>query len=287
MPSKAASEEPARGGEMAVDLGGILRRARLDAGWSQLDLSLRLGVSQRHLSFVEGGRARPSRELIQSWMREAGAPASVANAALLRAGYASVEGAEAAPSPACAALRQVLEAHEPNPAFVFGPDWMMVRLNRAGQWLCREVMPDAVAHMESLESGIDMIGTVTHRGGLMARMRDPWIAGGALLDQLRNEQWAWPELKPRIDLFEASLVARFGPRPASHRRAAGEPCLNLVFDTALGVLSFFTIQSVFALPQDVTPASLRLELWFPADDATRAVLRARRALRLPAGAAAR
>jgi transcriptional regulator with XRE-family HTH domain len=271
---------------MVAEPGGVLRRARLAAGCSQLDLALRLGVSQRHLSFVERGRARPSRNLILAWMREAAAPPALTNAALNRAGYVSIDSGEAGPSPACAALRQVLDVHEPYPALVFGPDWVIIKANVAGQWLCRALMPEATGHLASTESGLDMIATLAHPDGLMARMRDPWVAGGALLDQLRNEEWAWPGLKPRTDAFEASLLARFGPRPPSVRRAAGEPCLNLVFDTPLGALSFFTIQSVFALPQDVTPASLRIELWFPADEATRAVMRARRGLRMPVGAAA-
>ena len=107
---------------------------------------------------------------------------------------------------------------------------------------------------------------------MLSRLRDPWVAGGALLDQLRSEQWARPTLQPRIDRYEASLVDRFGRRPDTAPRPASAPHLNMIFDTDAGTMSFFTIQCVFALPQDVTLASLRVELWFPADEATRSIM---------------
>ena len=79
----------------------ILRRTRLEHGISQLELAGRLDVSQRHVSFLESGRALPSRGLILAWMAELGVPVSVRNAALLQCGFAlpqpdeDTQGAEA------------------------------------------------------------------------------------------------------------------------------------------------------------------------------------------------
>lgn len=259
--------------------GEILRHARLTRGIAQLELALRIGVSQRHVSFVEGGRASPSRDLILSWMREVGAPLSLRNAALARAGYApafpKTKLSDASMAPAMAALSSMLQGHEPFPGIVFDADWMMLELNEGGQWLCAILLPEFLATVADPRGGMDMIAALEHPGGLFSRMRDPQLAGSALLSQLRAEQWARPALKPRIERFETSLIERFGGCETSEARQPGEPYLNLVFDTELGVLSFFTIQSVFGLPQDVTLASLRTELWFPSDEATREVMRAR------------
>lgn len=258
-------------------LGSLLRHTRSARRLSQLELALRMNVSQRHVSFVEGDRARPSREMILNWMREVGASLSIRNAALLLAGYTPVltetDPADARLAPARAALSRMLEAHEPLAGFVFDADWTMVELNGGGQWLCSMLMPEFWATLADTRGrGMDMIAGLTHPHGLLSRMREPCVAGTALLDQLRAEQWARPGLEPRADALEASLAERFGPHRGDDCRAPGEPYLNLVFDTGFGPLAFFTIQSVFALPQDVTLASMRIELWFPADDATRAVM---------------
>lgn len=74
--------------DFAHRLPDTLQRARRARRVSQLELSLRLGVSQRHVSFVESGRARPSRDLLTRWLGELDAPLALRNAALLQAGFA-------------------------------------------------------------------------------------------------------------------------------------------------------------------------------------------------------
>lgn len=240
-----------------------------------------MGVSQRHVSFVEGGRTRPSREPILSWMRAVGAPLSIRNAALLRAGHTpafdETDPGDERLAQARGALSRMLEAHEPQAGFVFDADWRMVELNRGGQWLCSVLMPEYwAAFADSRGVGFDMIACLTHPRGMLSLMRDPHLAGTALLGQLRVEQWVRPGLKHRADALEASLAERFGEHRTEAPRSPGQPYLNLMFDTGFGALAFFTIESVFALPQDVTLDSMRIELWFPADDATRAVMAGRR-----------
>jgi len=258
-------------------IGEVLRDARASIGASQLDMALRLGISQRHVSFVETGRSRPSRDLILNWMSEASAPVSIRNAALHSAGFA-VTGEDPTPANDAigrtpAVVERVLAAHEPLPGMVFGADWRMVSLSPGGQWLFAMVMREFLAGVPDIARGWDMLAGLGHEGGLLSRMRDPWRVGGALLNQLRIEQWTRPALRPRIDRVEQALRRRYGadarePLPEPH-----EPGLTLVFDTPVGVLSFFTVQSVFMLPQDVTPGSLRTGLWYAGDDATREIMR--------------
>ncbi|WP_033075610.1 helix-turn-helix domain-containing protein [Sphingopyxis sp. MWB1] len=254
-------------------VGQLLKSLRESSRISQLELALRLNVSQRHVSFVESGRARPSRGLIENWASETEAPPSLCNAALHRAGYTPLVGGVTVDNgglaETMAALQTMLDMHEPFAGLVFDADWIAHLGNRASHWLIMQLLPDyRIHHYDGLQ-GFDMIAAVTHKGGLLSRMRDPWGAGGALLDQLRDEQWVRPALKPRVDAYEASLHQRFGRRPEGGARRQSGPYLNLIFDTCWGEMRFLTVQSVFALPQDVTLTSLRTELWFPADEATR------------------
>jgi transcriptional regulator with XRE-family HTH domain len=257
-------------------LADNLRQMRASRGISQLELGLRLGVSQRHVSFVELARARPSRSLIISWARETGATSDERNAALVSAGFTPsiVEfGVEhARDTAAFEALSQMLEAHDPFPGIIFDADWMIRAMNQGGQWLCGVAMSEFLADMDGPIGEMDMIAAVAHSGGLLACVRNAAEVGYALLNQLRAEQLTRPSLRPRIDRLEGSLLERFGPWQAEQMRAAGETQLQLIADTELGTLTFLLVQTVFGLPQNVTHASLRTELWFPTDEATRRIM---------------
>lgn len=263
---------------MTSRLGPMLKAIRERAGIAQLELSLRMNVSQRHISFVESGRSRPSRDLIEAWLGQTDAPPSLRNAVLLAAGYAPTSRDVSPGDPrlamAIAALDRTLDLHEPYPGLVFDADWQAHLTNRSARRLMQLNLSDFVAGLDDLSLGFNMIDALIHPGGLFRHMRDPWIGGGALLDQLRREQWVRPALEPRADRVEASMIERFGSRPSQPATPSADPYLNLVFDTPQGVMRFFTIQSVFALPQDVTLASLRMELWFPSDEPTRAAMKA-------------
>ncbi len=96
-----------------------LRQVRKARQISQLELSLRLGISQRHVSFVESGRAKPSRELLAAWLQELEAPLVLQHQAMLQAGYAPIHPTTPLDDPVLeqvdSALQQLLLAHDPNP----------------------------------------------------------------------------------------------------------------------------------------------------------------------------
>lgn len=260
---------------MPSELSRLLRAARLDAGLSQLELSLRLGVSQRHIGFVELDRARPSRPLLIAWLREIGAGSARANAALLLAGYAPAMPKTLEPAPTddvdAMAFRAV-DLHDPNPGLVFDADWRIVHMNAAAQWLCDLVMPGLC---RAGEPGIDMLAVLADPRGWLARSREPAVVAAALLAQLRAEQWLRPALAPRIDALESTLVARYGALATVPERNPSLTSFSVTIDTAVGALSFSALQAVFGLPQDATGHRLRAELWFPADAATAKWLRRR------------
>jgi transcriptional regulator with XRE-family HTH domain len=112
-------------------LSETLREARKMRRMSQLELSMRVGVSQRHMSFVESGRSNPSRELLMAWLQELEAPLAVRNAAMIQAGYAPAYSAAPLGDPALAqasaAMSQLLQAHDPMPALLLDADWNLLR----------------------------------------------------------------------------------------------------------------------------------------------------------------
>src|SRR5829696_3403806 len=120
---------PARG------VGGLLRDWRRRRRLSQLDVALEAAVSARHLSFVETGRSRPSRELVLHLAEHLDVPLRERNALLLAAGYAPVyaerpiDAAEMAP--VRAALDKILAGHAPFPALVVDHRWDLVAANEA------------------------------------------------------------------------------------------------------------------------------------------------------------
>lgn len=270
-------------------LGRNLKGMRTALGVSQMELALRLGISQRHLSFVEQGRAKPSRDLVLRWSRETGASADDRNAALLSAGFAPAFrefGADQVrETPGFKALSEMLVAHEPHPGIVFNADWMINAMTEGGQWLCGLALTDFLASMTGPPTQMDMIAALIHPGGMLSKVRNAPEVGFALLRQLRAEQLARPSLAERVDRLEQSLVQRYGADGADPSRAAGDPYLRVVMDTEMGSLSFLLVQTVFGLPHSISSASLRTELWFPTDDQTRRVMATRSAQARPEGPA--
>src|SRR5215207_6431982 len=114
--------------------GALMREWRQRRRLSQLALALKSGISQRHLSFVESGRAEPSREMVLRIAEQLEVPLRERNQLLLAAGYAPMFLARPLDDPALhvarSALVTLLEAHEPFPALAVDRHWNLVEANR-------------------------------------------------------------------------------------------------------------------------------------------------------------
>lgn len=256
------------------DLPGLLRDARARRRISQWDLSLELGVSQRHLSFVELGRARPGRDLLLRWLRALDVPLVLRNHALQLGGHAPAFDEsgldDSAHADARSALAGLLENHEPWPALVIDARWDVVAANAGTAWLLEVVGADvelpgregtgAAPTVNLLDLALGPLGA--------AVVNLPEVAA-ALLDQLRDEALTEPALRERVDLL-ASVATSPASGPVRY-----PPTLVTRYATRVGELSFLSMFTTFGTPHSVTLASLRAELLFPADDATRSALEQR------------
>lgn len=261
-------------------LSEILRSSRATRRVSQLELAMSLGVSQRHVSFVERGRAKPSRELLLAWVRELETPLEQCNDALLAAGYApaysSADIGAASLGPATAALRLLLSAHDPWPAFVLDVQWNLVDLN-AGARRFAALLANGSTPVPNIGPGgtpVNMLDALAAPGGFASRIINLNEVGPALVARLRREARAVPGLAHRAELVKGLLTAELGAAALHEAESLSRaPLLTTKFDTARGPLAFFSMFTTFGTPQDITLASLRVESLFAADAATTEIWR--------------
>jgi len=257
-------------------LSATLRQVRKAYRLSQLELSLRLGVSQRHISFVESGRSKPSRELLMAWLQELEVPLVVRNETLLQAGYAPAYSTTSLDDPALAsvnaALHQLLDAHDPMPALVIDVHWNLLRLNRGGQWLAAVLMPEMAPLIGTTPT--NLLDLLIHPQGLTKPIKNLHEVGPPLLALLRQEATVQPELIPKVEAFAVLLRDRLG---AQYLHVSGTqptvPVLTTRYATAHGELAFFSMFTTFGRPQDITLASLRVEHLFAANEVTHQLLK--------------
>jgi transcriptional regulator with XRE-family HTH domain len=231
---------------------------------SQLELGLRAGVSQRHLSCIETGRARPTRSTLLALLDALEAPLPERNAALLAAGLAPAYSQHAldAPQlgPAREALQQLLHAPGSPPALVLDAEWNLVMANAGVQRLLDLLdlpMPAAPANL---------LDWLLGQGGMRGRLLNEAEVCGEVLHRARREAVQVPALAARLQRLAPGLPAW----PATEVPA---PLLLTRLRSRLGELRLFSMFSSFGAPLDVTLASLRIEHLFAADAATAEALR--------------
>ena len=258
--------------------GPMLRTWRRRRGASQLALALQSGVSQRHVSFLESGRARPSREMVVQLSSALDVPLRQRNAMLLAAGFAPAyrETSLAAPelAPVARAIDHMLRQQEPYPAVVIDRFWNLMRANNA-----------ATAFIGLLFEGALPPPPPGKAPNVLRWLLDPT----ALRPKIAN----WEEVarhlvsatyaevladggEPQALAFIEEIMA-YPDVPASFRRLRFEdrPLPVLTLDCMVGgkSLSVFTTIATLGTPQDVTLQEVRIESFFPADDRSDAVFR--------------
>ena len=260
----------------APTVGSLLRDWRQRRRLSQLDLSVEAEVSARHLSFVETGRSKPSRELVLHLAEHLDVPLRERNSLLLAAGYApayherSLDDADM--DPVRAALDRILTGHEPYPAVIVNRRWDLVAANGAALSLFTEGVAPAL-----LEPPINVYRLGLHPDGLAPRVRNLAEYSAHLLTRLQREVALAGD--PALGALLEEVRGYPGlthPSSAITVEPASMLFLPMRFVGPDDVeLSFFSTLATFGTALDITVAELSIEAFFPADTTTQAALQAR------------
>jgi transcriptional regulator with XRE-family HTH domain len=253
--------------------GTLLRDWRQRRRRSQLDLAIETGVSARHLSFVETGRSKASPELLLALAEQLQVPLRERNSLLLAAGYAPRYQQTRLDDPAITAARTALERmidlHDPYPGVVIDQSWNVVLANQAASRLASALPPQLAG------PPMNVFRACLHPAGL-ARVTLNFAEWAAYLlghlDRLRavTADPAVSELATEVRQYPN--VVALGDWHSATRWPDGGLMVPWRLELGGTGLSLFTTLTVFGAPNDVTLAELAVELFYPADEKTAAVL---------------
>lgn len=246
--------------------GDMLRAWRLRRKLSQLELSLAAHVSSRHLSFVETGRSKPSREMVLHLADQLEIPLRERNALLLAAGYAPVyqertlNAAELAP--VRQALDRFLRAHEPYPAVVLDGHFNILTANDALALLTAGVAAELLA------PPANALRATLHPDGMAPRIvnLDEWASH--LLHRLQRQAALTGDQELERLHQEISSYPNINPGSAQAPATAPEILVPLRLRTGQSELAFFSTISTFGTAADITLAELTVEAFYPANAST-------------------
>ena len=262
----------------APSVGPLLREWRQRRRLSQLDLACEADISTRHLSFLETGRALPSRDMVLHLSERLDIPLRERNVLLVAAGFAPVFPERSLADPALKAAHRavelVLKGHEPFPALAVDRHWSLIAANGPVARLIAGADPTLLA------PPVNVLRLSLHPKGLAPRIANLAEWRGHLLDRLTRQIdiTADPVL---IELFKElrAYPASVGPASGNGSAPGAPPARPAADDyagvavpfrltTEAGTLSFFSTTTVFGTPVDITLAELAIEAFFPADAAT-------------------
>jgi transcriptional regulator with XRE-family HTH domain len=255
-------------------ISDLLREWRQRRRMSQLDLACEAEISTRHLSFLETGRAQPSRDMLLHLAERLDVPLRERNALLHAAGYAPVFPERALGDPALRAARKaidlVLAGHEPYPALAIDRHWSLIASNTAVAPLLAGV--DAAL----LQPPVNVLRLSLHPDGLAPRIANLPEWRIHLLDRLRRQ------IDATADPVLIALMRELNAYPVPGSGEPGKPATENEYAaiavpfqliTENGTLSFISTTTIFGTPVDITLSELALESFFPANAATAEALR--------------
>ena len=252
----------------------LLKAWRQQRRLSQLDLALTCGVSQRHVSFLESGRARPSRNMILRLSETLDVPLRDRNHLLTAAGFAPIFKARSLDDPqmnqVMAAVQMMLANHAPFPALAIDRAWNIVLTNEPFERLARIIGDDVWDRVGSDRR--NLMRLFFHAEGIRSFVTN-WSEISPLL-WLRAQREA--DALGGQDMRDILQALRGHQDQATLNGALGSglvPILPLKICKDGLVLSLFTVIATFGTAQDITADELRVESLFPADEATDKLLR--------------
>ncbi|MEM9334466.1 MAG: helix-turn-helix domain-containing protein [Pseudomonadota bacterium] len=252
---------------MAESFGALLKHWRGERRMSQMELGLSADVSARHISFLESGRAKPSRSMIIQLSETLNVPRGSRNALLTAAGFAQAYTARSLDDDELRFVREAmdwtLERHCPYPAIAFDRHWRLLRLN---------TVSEALLGGMGLGVGDSLLEAFLDGGPFSQALANRDEIASHLVTRLRTESAFYGGDEILDSAAERLLASVSGqlvdnqdpPAIISARYVAGDVTLSL-----------FTTISSFGSTEDIALADLKIELMFPADQFTRDALHAR------------
>lgn len=253
-------------------LGNLVREWRKVRGLSQLHLAELAETSARHLSFIETGRALPSRSMLLRLAERLDVPLRERNVLLRAAGFASMYSErriqdDPALSQARAAVELVLRGHEPYPAIAVDRHWNLLARNRA-----LGLLHDGTSAPFLLEPPINVLRLSLHPLGLAPRIVNLGEWRAHLLSRLQHQAALTGdpvllELHAELSKYPSATTSDVAPS------AGPSFAIPMRLKSPLGVLSFISTTTVFGTPTDVTVSELAIETFLPAEETTAQLLR--------------
>lgn len=257
----------------ATDIGGLIKEWRQQRRLSQMDLALDVGISPRHLSFVETGRSRPGAEVLLAIAERLALPLRTRNTWLLAAGYAPRYTEQPLASNQMAqihaALDKLLRAHDPYPGVVLDGHWNVVLANTAAQRLI-DLLPAALR-----EPQVNMFRASLHPQGFAALTQNFHEWGSYLVQALQKQVLASRDETVTAlaqEVLQYPNVAALRPLPLEVPGTLPSLLIPCLLELGGQRFSLFTTLTSFGTPRDITLAELSIELFYPSDPETDTLL---------------
>jgi transcriptional regulator with XRE-family HTH domain len=247
---------------------------RKKRGQSQMQLAMAASCSQRHISFLELGRTKPSREMVLRLSEALDVPLRQSNELLLAAGFAPVWAATDLSAESLAPVREaidyMLDQQEPYPAVVVDRRWNLLQANKGAvalvEFLVGPIAPGTPINLADALVGPDVLRPHLANWDAIVRYFIRSVEADAAAD-------ATPETVALLERLLAYMDVRetLSQSPSTDSTA---PILPMQFHKGRTKLNLFTTIATLGTPQDITLQELRIESFFPMDEETRKVFRA-------------
>jgi transcriptional regulator with XRE-family HTH domain len=256
--------------EKLLPFGVLLRRWRQSRRMTQEGLALAASSSTRHLSYLETGRAQPSRDMVLRLAEHLQIPLRDQNRLLLAAGFAPefVERSLSELDAAKRAIDKILQAHKPYPAFAVDRHWKVILSNSAlpqlyegcTAELLRKPINAARLILHPLGMGPRIVNFVEWRAHTITVLRQQLeIRSDPVVQALLAEVISYPVPSGGVAPLDSEGPQRYAT--------------PLQIATRMGTVSFLNTTTIFGTPTDITLSELALEMLFPADEATIAIVK--------------
>lgn len=256
-----------------VDFAAALRYWRNKRSYSQLRLATDSGISQRHISFLESGRSQPSREMVLRLGIALDIPLRERNGMLLAAGYASAYRERSLSDPELTSVKQALDfmltQQAPYPALVVDRLWTLMMANAPAITMIRWLldMPDDVPLPRE---GVNVLKLMLDPNGIRKHLKNWEDVSADLLQWIQREAMSdGPGSEAAALLDELTALPGIGATTSlPNLDALALPFLTMQIRKDKVALNLFTSIATMGTPHDVTVHELRIESFFPADEAT-------------------